>query len=170
MGTNASLRITLPSSLLAVALLSATTQAQESWTQLSPVGPLPAARVNHSLATVADGKILLFGGEGATGRRQDTWLYDLASDSWQEVILTTHPSTRDGLAMAYAGDDRAVLFGGYYSGQKKNDTWVFDLSDWAWTLQTPVGPSPPARTAHGMVPIGGDRVAGFRRRRLDAVR
>jgi hypothetical protein len=50
--------------------------------------------------------------------------------------------------------DRLAMFGGLDAGGLRQDLWLFDLPGnsglGAWTLTTPAGPPPPARSQHAM--------------------
>eukprot|EP00050_Salpingoeca_kvevrii_P011409 m.15146 g.15146 ORF g.15146 m.15146 type:complete len:1016 (-) comp3415_c0_seq2:71-3118(-) len=60
------------------------------WSRLGAAdGPQPPARHSHS-ATVDGGKMFVFGGLDAENRMlHDLWVFDLASQSWDELVLPT---------------------------------------------------------------------------------
>jgi hypothetical protein len=107
--------------------------------------------------------VLLFGGgdENFTAVFNDTWVYDLSSDTWTLQNPPTSPSVRQGSAMASVGGDNVLLFGGEDNAWSVvGDTWVYDLSLNTWTLQNPLT-SPTAATNHSMANTGGDKVVLF---------
>jgi len=68
-----------------------------------------------------DDKILIFGGSSPPATNE-TWVYDLSDNQWEQKSPTSKPGTR-----AYPGmtntrnDDKFVVFG------DSNETWVYDL-------------------------------------------
>jgi len=88
-----------------------------------------------------EGRVILFGGENASGPLGDTWAY--RNGSWSQVLTSPEPSPREWPAMAYDPvDNYVVLFGGYDNGTYLNDTWTFQSG--SWTELTP-SVSPAAR-------------------------
>jgi hypothetical protein len=111
--------------------------AANTWTELHPVGEVPAARSAHCMVYDSrDGKGILFGGMSLAGFFGDTWAYDPASDIW--TLLDTEgalPIPRATFSMVYdqaAGE--AILFGGATileraaQGTSLNDTWAYRLA------------------------------------------
>jgi len=91
-------------------------------------------------------RFVLFGGQGRSGSRNDTWIYDLGNNTWTNVTPIVSPPARRMAAMAYDVDaDRVVLFGGQSVGVDAR-TWTFDLNADLWTALSPLG-SPPV--GHG---------------------
>jgi N-acetylneuraminic acid mutarotase len=111
------------------------------WMNMSPV-KAPSARANLSMAydSAAD-RIVLFGGlTAAWDILNDTWSYDLATNTWTNVSPTISPAARAWGAMVYdSAADRIVLFGGRTAtGDVLNDTWSYDLATNTWTDLSPV--------------------------------
>ncbi len=104
--------------------------------------PSPRA-INGMMAyDTASDRIVLFGGQDASGNFGDTWEYNYNLDTWAETSPETGPSGRHAGAMAYdASLDRVVLFGGIGAGAS-DETWIYDLDGDTWTRATTgVGPS-----------------------------
>ena len=105
---------------------------------------LPSARSAHGLADNGTG-VILFGGQGASGRLQDTWNWDGAN--WTALTPSTLPPSRSGHALSYDSlRRRTMLFGGLdASGAGLDDTWLWNGADWA-----PANPPnrPAARSGH----------------------
>ncbi len=56
--------------------MSAYNSAPEAWTLLAPAGRLPSARSGHVMAyNSSTGLVYMFGGFGAAGDLNDTWVY-----------------------------------------------------------------------------------------------
>jgi N-acetylneuraminic acid mutarotase len=129
----------------------------DNWTNMSPLTQ-PVKRFSHSMVyDSSSDKVLLFGGYDGTDnispfRIDDTWIYDLSTNTWTEKSPSTKPSARDTHAMAYNSlSDRVILFGGYGDDSSLfGDTWVYDLFTNTWTNMSPlIQPSP--RYSHSMV-------------------
>jgi hypothetical protein len=119
-----------------------------AWLQMSPPAG-PTGRRNSAMAydSVND-RIILFGGNDG-GFRDDTWSYDIPSDTWTLLSPSTRPPAREHHGMAFAvNDNTIVLYGGSDGGGPRNDTWEFDVTTDNWrqviTAPNPGGsPSPP---------------------------
>jgi len=126
--------------------------ATQTWTELSPEGPVPSARSGHALAYDAyTGRVILFGGYDGS-LLSDTWAYDRAANTWTKLDPPGPvPSARGNHRMVYdPASGLVVLFGGYDGSVDLYDTWAYDPGQNAWTDLDPIGP-PPAREEHAMV-------------------
>jgi len=88
-------------------------------------GPWPPARSFHSMIGL-DGRLLLYGGLGASSVLGDLWLFDPQSGTWQQLQLAG-PSPRQFGALADLGEGKVFLGGGFQT------TGVLAMSD-AWEL------------------------------------
>lgn len=106
----------------------------------------PGARFGACLAPLDGNSLLLFGGDSGSGRLGDTWRYDIATNTWTQ-ILGPGPSPRRWAAMAQHGATGVlVLFGGQGATGDLGDTWLFLSNQWVPV----VGATPPARSNHAM--------------------
>ncbi|WP_171056385.1 cadherin-like beta sandwich domain-containing protein [Paenibacillus sinopodophylli] len=119
---------------------------EKKWQKLadsSVPGGLAARRGAAITYDPALEKVVMFGGEGASGVLNDMWVWNGQSLQWQALAISTPPA-RAGASLSYDGEN-LVLFGGYtLSGSTKirlADTWVFDGT--SWEEKTPEK-SPPA--------------------------
>ena len=121
----------------------------QNWIHEAPENSPPARYVSATANDGASGKVMLFGGYGASPGifLSDTWSWDGAD--WTQESPAHSPSSRYGHAMAYdAAHGKVVMFGGWVSsGAYSSETWVWNGTD--WTLETPAA-SPPARAYHAM--------------------
>jgi hypothetical protein len=135
-----------------------------AWSNRNP-SPSPSQRARAAMAYDAkSGKVLLFGGlnKGIGSLLSDTWLYDAAVNTWQQVTPATAPSAR--LWSSLASDDNGVfyLFGGWRVdaggglGQYLGDTWKFDIATMQWTQLFP-SKSPTAQSQGALMHLGGGR-------------
>jgi len=116
-----------------------------TWSNRNPSSS-PPQRARATMAYDAkSGKVLLFGGlnKGAGSLSSDTWLYDAATNTWQQVATSTAPSARQWPSLACDGNGIFYLFGGWRVdaggglGQYLGDTWKFDMTTMQWTQLFP---------------------------------
>lgn len=139
--------------------------SRSNWTRLAPSSPAPAVRLGEAMVYDTDvGKVVLFGGLSLYGNalcaRNDTWLYDPGTNTWENVTPQGSPPLRTYHSMVYDPLTRhVVLFGGLemdcgfripeYDGPKLNDTWAYDARANTWTnVSSSVAPA--ARYAAGL--------------------
>jgi len=122
-----------------------------TWTNMTP-STKPSARQHHSMAydSIND-KVILFGGNDAVGRDDETWAYDLGTNTWTNMTPSIQPSARERHSMAYDSiNGKVILFGGNFAGGYDDETWAYDLDTNTWTNMTPPTPKPSARGYHSM--------------------
>ncbi|MCK5686291.1 T9SS type A sorting domain-containing protein [bacterium] len=133
--------------------------AADDWTQESATGP--AERQFTAMAYVGNGEALLFGGyDGSSVIYDDTWIYDISANTWEQKNPSSKPSARAIYGIAYIGSNQIILFGGSNSNENNNETWVYDHSANSWTQTSPSNP-PLSRHDHPLAYIGGDQVLLF---------
>lgn len=122
------------------------------------VASAPPPRFNASMTSLGDGRLLLFGGRTTDGSRLgDTWVYDVAAETWTELSPAMAPSPRDTYAMARDGGT-VVLFGGLADGNAVlGGTWVFDIETEEWSSLMLMG-GPTARFRSSMAAMGDGRL------------
>jgi PKD repeat protein/fibronectin type 3 domain-containing protein len=132
------------------------TPIDSPWMNMNPAtGPLD--RADHMMAYDAQSdRAVLFGGRGGTGNPylDDTWTYDLNTNTWTDMYPATSPYIRADAAMAYDSEsDRTILFGGYGGSYwlwgDYGDTWAYDFDTNSWTDMNPVT-SPSSRHSSAM--------------------
>jgi cysteine-rich repeat protein len=104
----------------------------EAWMQRTrPILPGPREQCGMASDPVR-GRVVLFGGQGASTPLADTWEWDGAR--WKQATASTPPPMRLAAAMAYDGEE-VLLFGGVGT-QVYGDTWRFDGTRWQTAATT----------------------------------
>lgn len=137
-----------------LALLSCAS-AQLSWTPHSAVGTLaPAGRTDAAMAAVGD-SLVVYGGRSGNGVFGDTWLFNVVSNTWSSLSLTTNPGPRFGAVWGTDASGRLIVVGGQLSDtQFFSDVWAFSTASETWSQLATSGPAPAPRgsASGGIVP------------------
>jgi hypothetical protein len=101
------------------------------WTELTPLGPPPTWRHEHSaIYDAVRDRMVVFGGGTGAASLSDVWELSLAgTPAWTQMVPTgTPPSARSAQSAIYDPvRDRMVVFGGNYSFYPSvNDVWALD--------------------------------------------
>lgn len=115
------------------------------WEKLNPTGAAPElARFGHSVVLDATGhaaprRLLLFGGQNASGYFNDLWALNLVgTPAWNKLVLhSVLPSARAGQVAIFDPNHERhslVLFGGGRPDSLFNDVWSCSFHDMADTL------------------------------------
>jgi hypothetical protein len=101
------------------------------WTQLSPAGGPPPARVYHRMTYDASRNVCIIFGGMSTGSiyLYDTWEYHLANNSWIEKFPSSSPAARSSFGLAYVGTD-VLLHGGRDTMYAYGDTYKYTGATW----------------------------------------
>lgn len=133
-----------------------------SWTKVTPSGTAPAPRMAHTaIYDSANDVMTVFGGYDCAGHYlADVWALSSASGAlgspvWTQVTVNgSGPAARQFPTAVYdAGSNRMVIYGGDSGGSPWGDAWYLTNANGrggssAWTLLTPTGTAPKARTQH----------------------
>lgn len=136
------------------------------WAADTTVAAPPSARSHHAMATLGDGRVLLFGGletlpsDPPYDVVADTWVYDAAA-GWGEVVPDdlVMPRPRYMHQMASLPDGRVLLSGGIGSdGTYLGDAWIFDPTTERWSEISNAGAGPVAGAVLAPAEEGGQPV------------
>jgi hypothetical protein len=109
-------------------------------------------------------KLVLFGGEGFDGNKNDLWIFDTSSETWSQV----KPSTMDAPAgrrrtifQVQPGGGAVIMGMGVVdnNGPVFNDLWRFDFTTSAWQKLSPM--TPPNARGYTLVAPGGPGSIGL---------
>ncbi|QEE14600.2 Kelch repeat-containing protein [Promethearchaeum syntrophicum] len=128
--------------------------SQSEWVEINP-GLSPISRYNHAMVYLpGNNSILLFGGRKNSDYTQldDTWKYDLRTNTWEEIICTPKPPARQFSSLTYdSQSERALLFGGFGQNEEHlNDLWEFTPENNTWTEITTTN-APQSRYGHSLI-------------------
>jgi len=96
----------------------------------------------------------------------DTWAYDLETNTWEEMNPTSAPDPRFGSAITYDSEsDRVILFGGNPSATSTtstfSDTWMYDYELDRWAEVSTTGHPPAGYTGKMAYDSESDKVVFF---------
>jgi len=139
-----------------------------TWTSLTPVGPLPSARMGHSAIYDPEAdRMLVFGGLTGFSLRNDSWAFPLETDSaWVSIVPSgALPPKRSNHSAIYDPlRQRMIVFGGSgVGGVMFSDVWALSTgASPEWTQLAPSGLPPAPRREHTAIydPVG-DRMVVF---------
>ena len=126
---------------------------QAGWTELTPSGEVPAARLGHTMVfDPARRRLVVFGGQ-AGGFFNDVWAYGLGANAWQRLDgAGPRPNTRYGHGAVFDPPrDRMVISHGFTDQGRFDDTWAFDFQTNSWTEISPPNRRPLRRCLHHAV-------------------
>lgn len=121
-------------------------EGQGHWRILTPTNP-PSPRYGHSLTTLPDGKVLLFGGENSS---QDMYndLYSYDNGQWGPITPASPPPTpRKGHSTWYI-NGKVYVHGGKGKSQAMGDLWSYDVASREWKEVQTTGLKPQPRHSH----------------------
>jgi N-acetylneuraminic acid mutarotase len=118
-----------------------------TWTKMPPAySPTPTI-INSVVYDSESDRIILFGGAidsmGNLGLLNETWSYDLDTNSWARMTPNAGPSERYGISAVYDPvSDLVITFGGVgfsYGGAEPipvifDDMWTYDLNTDTWSM------------------------------------
>ena len=122
------------------------------WEMVAASGDIPTARRSATLGYDAWGKqLVLYGGTGIGGIREDTYLFNTSTGVWRDVTdeVGTPPPRRFDAVFGVAQSAELGLNGFYVAtglgDGNLNDVWVFNFTSLRWSELITTGPAPPPR-------------------------
>lgn len=121
----------------------------EHWLQLTPSGTPPAPRTEVTgIIDQVNNRLILFGGDGNSGRNNETWELDLTTMTWTMLNPSgSLPPVRSAYSAIYDPTGyQIILFSGAAS-PITNDVWALDLTYGSeqWQQLNPGGNQPQGR-------------------------
>jgi len=120
------------------------------WSELTPAISPEGRTFPASVYDEHGQRFIIFGGGGANGLKHgDTWSYDFANGTWEQIASTgPSPIARNGAAGVYiARESRSLFFGGVGTEVRFNDVWALE------GLAPPPPPSAVEATSWGKIKV-----------------
>jgi hypothetical protein len=130
--------------------------AKETWQKVEARGTPPVARYGTSAVVDTKRGLLIVSHGFASGRFDDTFALDLATNTWTQVQPVDGQPLKRCLheAVYDAKSDEMILFGGCSSGFgpcPQGDLWSLDVSGKDWNEISPAGIKPSPRSNPALV-------------------
>jgi hypothetical protein len=126
--------------------------AAGDWEVLNPANP-PSARIGHSMMTLPDGKILLFGGEDeAVNMFSNLFAYE--NGQWTSIAPSNAPPSARRNQSSWIFDGKMYIHGGVGKDHRMmDDLWSYNTVTREWS-EIPTGSTKPApRYGHAATPL-----------------
>lgn len=124
---------------------------RNTWTKPDVRGTAPTPRLGHSTTTLADGKLLVFGGRAESKHYNDIHVFDPIRLGWVKSVQSpkSFPESRSGHTAILAPDlSRIILYGGTSAHYKYfTNTFSLDIATFTWSKLETKG-APPKRGGH----------------------
>lgn len=126
--------------------------AADEWEQMSPA-TAPSPRCGEGMAYDEQSDlIILFAGFACTSvvdpHHDDTWSYDLNTDTWQEMSPSQSPPARIFHGITYdRAADQVLVWGGRVDDER---LWAYDVDSDTWTPHESPGAPEGVRSYHTM--------------------
>lgn len=121
--------------LLSFTALIPTNLFADDWTPVTPPNS-PDARHGHSMVTLPDGRVMMFGGENVEGDLFND-MHAFEEEGWNRVTPTNAPPPARKNHQAWVYDDNMYVYGGYRDSDMLDDTWKYDLGANSWVEVQP---------------------------------
>ena len=124
------------------------------WRELSP-DDRPEGRIFTShVYDRRNHRVIIFGGnkerDGVEAFSDETWAFDLASQTWAAMETAVTPAARQAAASVYVeSEDRLLLFGGSGGGDKFGDLWSLSMLSGDRVTAVAQEPATPSVTPFG---------------------
>ena len=120
------------------------------WTKMNPSNS-PPGRFWHGMTyDCKRGEEIIFGGEDAEHRLNDTWTYNLTGNIWKNAAPSGEAPHRYNFAMAYNSLHDKVVMASGGGDLPVNDTWIYDRGSNEWITAGPIF-GPPWLAGYAMV-------------------
>jgi uncharacterized protein (TIGR03437 family) len=142
--------------LLAVSLSSVWGHAQTSslvWSRGNSSGEIPTPRFDAPIAYDAPGRqLLMFGGQDASGDRNDLWAYSVDRQQWTQINPRgTPPNPRHGHTVTFDPVRRRIIIVAGQAGEFFGDVWAYDIPANQWTPLSGNSSGPSPRYGHSAI-------------------
>ena len=105
-----------------------------TWSKIEPFGNPPPARDSHSAIIYNNTDMIIFGGNGSTGKLNDLWNFNLIDKKWTKLTSEgSPPSARDGHLSSLIYNKYMVIYSGLDDKDEvAKDIFLFDIDNKKW--------------------------------------
>ena len=105
-----------------------------SWSKIDPTGNSPPARDSHSAIIYKDSDMVIFGGNGTSGKLNDLWNFNFFDKKWSKISCSGKiPLPRDGHLTSLIYDKYMVIYAGLDNDDNViHDIYLFDVENKIW--------------------------------------
>ena len=107
-----------------------------SWSKIEPYSKAPQARDSHSAIIYKDTDMIIFGGNGLSGKMKDLWNFNFTIKKWTEIPKeegALWPQARDGHNTALIYDKYMVVYAGLDDKDEViQDIFLLDVEKKVW--------------------------------------
>ena len=104
-----------------------------SWSKIEPSGNSPPARDSHSAIIYNDSDMIIFGGNGTSGKLNDMWNFNFNEKKWTKIGLVNSPTARDGHLTSLIFNKYMMIYAGLDNDDNViNDIFLFDIENRIW--------------------------------------
>ena len=105
-----------------------------TWTKIEPNNIPPQARDSHSAVLYKNTDMIIFGGNGSTGKLNDLWNFNFNDKKWSKILVEgLVPCARDGHLSSLIYNKYMIIYGGLNEKDEvTNDIYLFDISNKKW--------------------------------------
>jgi len=127
--------------------------ATNAWKNMRPADA-PGARMAHMAYDTKNGVMVEYGGYNSGGSGtfyNDTWTYNVTTNTWTDKKPSTNPLAMYGCHVAYdEGSGAIVMYGGEDSSYRVyNETWHYYVANNTWTNVTGTTTGTPPKQDYG---------------------
>ena len=105
-----------------------------SWSKIEPCGNSPPARDSHSAIIYNDSDMIIFGGNGTSGKLNDLWNFNFNDKKWTKISGSgKSPSSRDGHLTSLIYNKYMMIYAGLDNEDNVvHDIFLFDIENRIW--------------------------------------
>ena len=105
-----------------------------SWSKIEPCGNSPPARDSHSAIIYNDSDMIIFGGNGTSGKLNDLWNFNFNDKKWTKISGSgKNPSSRDGHLTSLIYNKYMMIYAGLDNEDNVvHDIYLFDIENRIW--------------------------------------
>ena len=105
-----------------------------TWSKIEPNGNPPPTRDSHSAVIYNNSDMIIFGGNGSTGKLNDLWDFNFNEKKWNKISSQGQlPCPRDGHLSSLIHNKYMVIYAGLDDKDEvANDIFLFDIDNNKW--------------------------------------